>query len=131
MPKEKEVKPPVEETTIQKPKRAYNKKKKGTTFALEEIQEKFTKLFDGLSYFLKIDNDYEDSDFQEESKDLIRLSQKYPLVGDILTLLDPLFLVLGLFSKLNTMFKKSAKVRGEQQEHKGGDGHNPSMTETR
>lgn len=128
MSKEKEVKPPVlEETTIKKPKRVYNKKK-GTTFALEEMQEKFTKLFDGVSYLLKVDNEYSDDDFQEESKDLIRLAQKYPLIGDILTLLDPLFLILGIFSKLNNMFKRSSK---NKQENKGSDEHDVNVNGTR
>nr|APG79813.1 hypothetical protein [uncultured bacterium] len=115
MDKEKE-KDEKDETEI-KGKRKTRETKK-TDFSIEELQDKFTRLFNTIAYFWKVDNSYSDSDFLEESKDLARLAKKYPIIGDILTFLDPLFLVLGLFSKLKVMLDKVKRRKDREKKEK-------------
>lgn len=90
-----------------------SKKSKKINFSIEEIQEKFVKLFGGVAYLLKIENDYEENDFYEESKDIVRLSEKYPALSHVLTILDPLFLVLGIVNKVSEMVKKVNRKKQE------------------
>jgi len=97
-----------EETTISK-KRGRKKKDSTINFSFEEMQEKLSRSFNGLAYVLKTDDEFKDSDFTEEAKDLVRLAEKYPILANILTFLDPLFLILGLFSKMKGMLKKVQK----------------------
>jgi len=97
-----------EETTISK-KRGRKKKDSTINFSFEEMQEKLTRSFNGLAYVLKTDDEFKDSDFTEEAKDLVRLAEKYSILANILTFLDPLFLILGLFSKMKGMLKKVQK----------------------
>ena len=111
--KEKDEK---DETEI-KGKRKTRETKK-TDFSIEELQDKFTRLFNTIAYFWKVDNNYSDGDFLEESKDLARLAKKYPIIGDILTFLDPLFLVLGLFSKLKVMLDKVKRRKDREKKEK-------------
>ena len=94
-----------EETTISK-KRGRKKKDSTINFSFEEMQEKLSRSFNGLAYVLKTDDEFRDSDFTEEAKDLVRLAEKYPILANVLTFLDPLFLILGLFSKMKGMLKK-------------------------
>lgn len=94
-----------EETTISK-KRGRKKKDSTINFSFEEMQEKLSRSFNGLAYVLKTDDEFKDSDFTEEAKDLVRLAEKYPILANVLTFLDPLFLILGLFSKMKGMLKK-------------------------
>jgi len=115
MNKEKE-KDEKDETEI-KGKRKTRETKK-TDFSIEELQDKFTRLFNTIAYFWKVDNNYSDGDFLEESKDLARLAKKYPIIGDILTFLDPLFLVLGLFSKLKVMLDKVKRRKDKEKKEK-------------
>jgi len=115
MDKEKE-KDEKDETEI-KGKRKTRETKK-TDFSIEELQDKFTRLFNTIAYFWKVDNNYSDGDFLEESKDLARLAKKYPIIGDILTFLDPLFLVLGLFSKLKVMLDKVKRRKDREKKEK-------------
>jgi len=115
MDKEKE-KDEKDETEI-KGKRKTRETKK-TDFSIEELQDKFTRLFNTIAYFWKVDNNYSDGDFLEESKDLARLAKKYPIIGDILTFLDPLFLVLGLFSKLKVMLDKVKRRKDKEKKEK-------------
>ena len=105
----------IEETEVKK------KKPKKVSFSVEEIQEKLTVLFNAISTLLKLDREYAPKDFIEESKDIIRLSQKYPFIGYILTMLDPLFLVLNMGRKILEIVKLKRKrdaVEYEKEQQK-------------
>jgi len=104
-----------EETTISK-KRGRKKKDSTINFSFEEMQEKLSRSFNGLAYVLKTDDEFKDSDFTEEAKDLVRLAEKYPILANILTFLDPLFLLLGLFSKMKGMLKKVSKRKETEKQ---------------
>lgn len=99
-------------------KRGRKPKKDAVEFSYEELQEKFSRSFNAISYFLKSDKVYKEEDFEEEAKDLSRLAKKYPILADVLTILDPLFLVLGLFSKLRVMLENAKK---KKEDKKDGD----------
>lgn len=82
----------------EKQKKPESKKKK-IDFSVEEIQEKLMLLFNFVSFSLKVEKEYKPADFLEESKDIVRLAKKYPTLENILTMLDPLFLILNLTKK--------------------------------
>lgn len=103
-----------EETKVGAPRG--RKKKPKVNFGYEEMQEKLARIFNALGYFLKIDVEYNNTDFEEESKDLIRLAEKYPILANVLTFLDPLFLILGLFSKMRIMLDKVKERKEKQKE---------------
>jgi len=90
--------------------------KKRPMFTAEELQEKFARSFNAVAFFLKLDKTYSESDFTEEAKDLIRLAEKYPVIGDVLTWLDPLFLLLGLLSKINEMVQRTQERKRQKRE---------------
>ncbi|MBT9131453.1 MAG: hypothetical protein DDT41_01759 [candidate division WS2 bacterium] len=127
MPKkaEKEEELPIEEETTIKEKRG--RKPKKTTFTEEELQEKFAKTFSSAAFLLKVDCQYKEKDFQQESRELLRLASKNPILSDILTFLDPIFLLMGLMAKVFEMVKKVKERKGKEQEEKarreanGGD----------
>ena len=104
-----------EETEVKKDGRGKKKKTKAD-FSVEEIQEKLSSLFNAFAVFMKIDKDYQPKDFLEESKDIIRLSQKYNGIAMILTLLDPVFLVLSMSKKVLEMMKLLRKRKQKEME---------------
>lgn len=84
---------------------------KKESFSVDEIQEKLVAVFNAFSFALKIEKEYKASDFIEESRDIVRLSQKYPIIHTILVLLDPLFLVLSFSKKIMELMKIVRKQR--------------------
>jgi len=91
------------------------KKKQKADFSYEEIQEKFARTFNAVTLFLKVDVEYKSEDFEEEAKDIVRMSEKYQIIGIIITFLDPLFLVLGLLSKVKNIVKKMEERKKEDK----------------
>lgn len=116
---EKEVK---KESMIEEPVKEKKEKKvktKKESFSIEEIQEKLAVVFNAITFFFKIEKEYKPSDFLEEAKDIVRLSQKYTIIYTILIMLDPLFLILSLGKKIMEMLKIVRKQKSEKQnEHK-------------
>ena len=84
---------------------------KKESFSVDEIQGKLVAVFNAFSFGLKIEKEYKASDFIEESRDIVRLSQKYPIIHTILVLLDPLFLVLSFSKKIMELMKIVRKQR--------------------
>lgn len=89
------------------------KKKKqvkgGPEFAADELEYKLARAFNGAAFLLKSDITYREKDFEEEAKDLARMAKKYSILANILVFLDPLFLILGLFSKVKRMLERIPK----------------------
>ena len=104
-----------EETTIAK-KRGRKKKDSTVNFSFEEMQEKLARTFNGIAFLLKTDDEFKDSEFNEEAKDLVRLAEKYSILANILTFLDPLFLLLGLFSKMKIILNKVSKRKENERQ---------------
>lgn len=106
----------IEETIIEEVEEEEKKEKKRrgrkpkVEVSYEEIQQKLVRLFNFFSSLFKSEKKYSEKDFLEESKDLARLSQKYEFIATILTILDPLFLLAGLFTKINEMLNSRKKV---------------------
>jgi len=94
--KEKLETPVAQEETAIKKRRGRPPK---TDFSVEEVQEKFSMLFNAIAFTTRVEREYNPGEFYEEAKDVTRLSQKYPVVAIVLTWLDPLFLVLNLTKK--------------------------------
>ncbi len=80
-----------------------------------ELQEKFVKVFNAAAYFLKVDLKYTEKDFETEAKELVRLTAKTPFLASLLTILDPIFLIIGLLTKIIDMAKK-VKVRKDAED---------------
>jgi len=101
--------PEKEEETVIKEKKEKTPKKIKGDYTVEEMEEKLSRLFNGSAFLLRAEITYEEKEFTQEAKDIIRLSKKYPVVNTILTFLDPLFLILGLFSKIKRLLEKLPK----------------------
>ena len=110
----------IEEETLieEKPKKKRGKKSKADV-SYEEIQQKMSRVFNLFATLLKSKKKYSEKDFLDESKDLVRLSQKYDIVATILTILDPLFLLAGFYTKFVEMLNGREKVKKD----KGGPGN--------
>lgn len=109
---------PVEQTAEASPKKRQASSKKVAAMSYEEAQINLTRLFNVASVLMKSRKKYKESDFVEEAKDLTRLAQKYDMIAMGLSMLAPLFLVLGLFSKVQEMMasrEKPANVEKEKQ----------------
>ncbi|MBT9145235.1 MAG: hypothetical protein DDT42_01105 [candidate division WS2 bacterium] len=126
MPKKKEIDFDKEEETKIEDETVV-KKKKGKKISIneDEMQEKFVKTFSSIAFLLKIDANYTEKDFETESKELVRLINKNQVLANIITILDPIFLIIGLMTKVIEMAKK-VKIRKEQEaqarsESDGGD----------
>ncbi len=78
------------------------------------MQEKFAKLFSSIAFLLKIEDKYTEKDFQSEAKELLRLINKNTILGNIVSFLDPLFLIVGLLAKFAEMAKK-VRTRKERE----------------
>lgn len=110
MPKAKlpeDVKEPeatlIEETPN---KKAKAKPRKIEKIAPEEIAEKLHILFGGLAKVLKYEYEYTPADYDQESRALARLNEKFPFLAQILILFDPILVALGLYFKFTSMKKK-------------------------
>lgn len=103
----------------QKKKRRSRKPKIDVSY--EEIQQKLVRIFNLFASLLKSDKKYAEKDFIEESKDLARLSQKYDFIATILTILDPLFLLAGFFTKISDMLNSRKKVEKAEKNENTGD----------
>ena len=99
-------------------KRGGRKKKTADIISYEEAQQKLARVFNGVCALLKIEKRYKEKDFAEEAKDLSRMAGKYDVVNTVLTVLDPLFLVLGLIGKATDIVaenkERKAKIKNEQ-----------------
>ncbi len=86
--------------------RGPGKKSKVEKFTAQEIAEKLHILFGGMAKILRYEYEYGPEDFEQESRALVRLTDKVPIVGQIIMLFDPILIVLGLVSKWGALRKK-------------------------
>ncbi len=113
----------AEETIIKKKE----KKSKKVSFNEVELQEKFVKVFNATAYFLKVEAKYTEKDFETEAKELVRLTAKTPFLASLLAILDPIFLVIGLLTKIIDIAKKvksrkdAEALEEARSEEDGGD----------
>jgi len=119
-PKEKTISPETFEESIDtklppEPKRdrpAPKPRPGRIEFTEGEIASTFHTLIGGASKLLGYDYKYTENDFSQESKGIVRLSVKFPVLAKILVLVDPLLVLLGLVSKLAEIRKtKPAPVK--------------------
>ena len=113
----------LSDTDAETPQTEVKKKKykKKVEFAVEEIQEKLSLLFNAMAAILKIDKEYKPNNFVEESKDIVRLSQKYPFISSVLSILDPLSLILNLSKKFLEILKlKQKRDKASKKENEEG-----------
>lgn len=107
----------VLESPAEEPKKK-KKTAKADLISFEEVQAKLTRMFNGLCVLLKLEKRYKEEDFKEESKDISRMAAKYDLVNVILTLLDPIFLILGFVGKFSEMAAEKGKKKKEEGQKK-------------
>lgn len=89
--------------------RGPRKKSKTEKFTSQEIAEKLHILFEGMAKILRYEYEYGPEDFEQESRALVRLTDKVPIVGQIIMFFDPILIVLGLVSKWGALRKKVEK----------------------
>lgn len=94
--------------------------------SFEEAQANLTRAFNAISSLVKSGKQYKESEFVEEAKDLSRLAKKYDIVNAVLTALAPLFLVLGLFTKVRELMdareKKKEKAKNGEADSNTDNG---------
>lgn len=91
------------------------KKKKAPGMKVEEARAKLNLLFGGVCRVLKMDYPYQDEDFTAEAQALVRMSEKFSIVGHIITLFDPLFMALGLLAKFTRIRHRKEKEQPAAQ----------------
>lgn len=106
------------ETLLEEEKkpRGRPKKPKPSEISFEEIQTKLVRLYNFISSLMKSDKTFSEKDLVEESKDLARLANKYESIGFFITLLDPLFFVLGLVNRVNEILAKRRAPKKKVEE---------------
>lgn len=92
------------------------RKKKAEKIAPEEIAEKLHILFAGVAKVFKYDYSYSPADFDQESRALVRLNEKFPFITSLITIFDPVLIVLGIYYKWVAMTRKEDK-KGEVEEN--------------
>ena len=117
------------EATESKKKKKSTKKKKSDQVSFEECQVKLARIFNGVCTILGMQTRYSEEDFQEEAKDLSRLASKYDTVNQILTLLDPLFLIMGLINRASTIIQERRQQKHERGEE-GTDSNDKMHSDT-
>lgn len=93
------------------------RKKKAKKIAPEEIAEKLHILFAGLAKVFKYDYPYSPADFDQESRALVRLNEKFPFITSLITIFDPVLIVLGIYYKWVAMTRKEDKNKSEVEEN--------------
>jgi len=116
--KEKTV---IEDVVAEEPegkqKRGRKKAKQKVDISFEELQVKLVKVFNFFASAVKSEKRYTEKDFLEESKDLARWGQKHEIIGYIISLLDPLFFIMGLVNKFYEVMSRREK-KGEKKVEK-------------
>lgn len=93
------------------------KKKKAEKIAPEEIAEKLHILFAGLAKVFKYDYPYSSADFEQESRALVRLNEKFPFIASLITVFDPVLMILGLYFKWVAMAKRREEKKSEVKDN--------------
>ncbi len=95
-----------QQTTDEKPPKAEAKTRgKRTTADKHSANECTQKIFQLWSFTHRITNSkvpiLKETDFQEEGAGLSRLSAKYAIIAIILSMLDPMFVCVGIYNKFH------------------------------
>lgn len=94
-------------------KSSVGRKKKADKIVPEEIAEKFNILFAGLAKIMKYDYPYFAADFEQESRALVRLGEKFPFIISLFTIFDPALVILGIYFKWTALTKRKEEFKSE------------------
>jgi len=90
------------------------KKTHAKKFSMGEVQEKINLVFSAVAKATKRKYSYTEKDFSAEAAALVRLTEKFPILFNALSLFDPVLLLLGFWAKYTNMDKKD-----QQQQQPG------------
>ncbi len=106
----------TESTTVEKQpvveKRKYTRRstaRQKVAFSLGEVEQKLYLIFSAVAKLTKREMTYTEQDFDSEAKGIMRLSDKFDGVYDVVMALDPLMIIVGLIIKF-TGLKKAPKA---------------------
>lgn len=90
---------------------------------VDEARNKINLLFSGLARVFNREYPYTEADFTAEAQGLVRLSDKFSIIGYVITLLDPFFIGLSLVQKFLKMPKKKpqTQVQNDQPAQEAGN----------
>lgn len=96
-------------------------KGKAAGVKVEEARAKINLLFSGLARLAGREYIYQETDFSAEAQGLARLAEKFTVIGYVITLLDPLFMVLSLAQKFLKMPVKKQRAKEDQAGQQSGN----------
>lgn len=99
-----------------KAKKEKTPKQKDRKFTVTEINEKLDIMFMTISKFFGKEYIFRPDDFEQESKAIIRLTEKFPVVGSVIEIIDPILAILGLYVKWTRLKDKAVKGDNPQKE---------------
>jgi hypothetical protein len=95
--------PTPKKTAVKKPTK---KKATAAAFTPAEVESKLDIVCGLVARISGRDYTYKPSDFKQEAAALVRLSEKFDLVAQGLTLFDPIVIIAGLVAKFMSMAKR-------------------------
>jgi hypothetical protein len=101
------------ETVIGQPPPTVKVKQNGK-FTTSELAEKLNILLGGAARMGGYEYQYESVHYNQEAAGLLRLIEKYPEVGKIVILFDPLLIVFGIIGKFKNLIKKKKEEKKDQ-----------------
>lgn len=87
-----------------RPKGSKNTKK--LRFTPEEIRTNLHIIAKGFCGLFGYEYNYDEQDYDQEAKAIVRLTGKFPAIGYAISLFDPLLIILGLAAKFANLKKK-------------------------
>lgn len=95
-----------------------SKAKKGDAIAAEECTQRIHQSYGLIGKLFRSSKTRRETDFKEEGAMLSRLSEKYAIVAFILKWLDPIFFVVGIWTKFSEHADETIARRKEEKERK-------------
>lgn len=99
-----------------KEKKKSRRTRRSTAFSPDELEEKLDLIFKAAAKFTHREYVYKPRDFKQEASALQRMTDKFPIVGDAIKLLDPILLLLGLVTKFLGMKRQEPTEESQPEE---------------